>query len=85
MKPFRMRFVIGKLTDEELHSLKDGRLIISKMLLVPDDYKLFRYRDGDEIEAETEEGNRIWTTIKDIEVVKDAERVIVILTLSSKL
>ncbi len=84
MKPFRMRFVIGKLTDEELHSLKDGRPIISKMLLVPDDYKLFRYRDGDEIEAETEDGNRIWTTIKDIEVLKDTERVIVILTLSSK-
>jgi hypothetical protein len=79
-----MRFVIGKLTDAELHSLKEGGSIISKMLLVPDDYKLFRYRNGDDIEAETEDGNRIWTTIKDIEVVEDKERVIVILTLSSK-
>ena len=84
MKPFRMRFVIGKLTDEELHSLKEGRSIISKMLLLPDDYNLFRYHDGDDIEAETQDGNRIWTTIKDIEVVEDKERVIIILTLSSK-
>jgi hypothetical protein len=79
-----MRFVIGKLADAELHSLREGGLIISKLLLVPDDYKLFRYRSGDDIEAETEDGNRIWTTIKDIEVVEDKERVIVILTLSSK-
>lgn len=79
-----MRFVVGKLTDEELHSLRKGESIISKMLLLPDDFKVFRYHEGDEIEAETQDGNRLWTTIKDMEVVKDKERVIVILTLSQR-
>lgn len=84
MDSFKMRFIIGKLTDEELQSLRSGRKIISKMLLVPDDYKLFHYREGDDIEAETQDGNRIWTTIRNIEVVGDEERVIVILTLTDR-
>ena len=81
-----MRFVIGKLTDQELQSLRHGESIISKMLLPPDDYRVFHYREGDEIEAETQDGNRVWTTIKNIEVVEDKEHIIVILilTLSQK-
>ena len=84
MEPFRMRFVFGKLTNEELRSLQNGDSIISKMLLTPDDYRAFRYREGDEIEAETQDGNRVWTTIKNIEAIEDKERVIVILTLDQK-
>lgn len=76
-----MRFIVGRLTDHELLTLKRGETIISKMLLTPDDYKVFHYKEGDEIEAETEEGNRIWTIIHNIEIVQDQERVIVILTL----
>jgi hypothetical protein len=82
MDSFRMRFIVGKLTEEELLTLKSGGTILSKMLLIPDDYKLFRYQEGDKIEAETEDGNRIWTTIRNIEVIEDEQRVIVILTLS---
>ncbi len=82
MDPLRMRFVIGKLTEDELNALKNGESIISKMLLVPDDYKVFHYKEGDEIEAESDDGNRIWTTIKNLEVVEDEQRIIVILTLS---
>lgn len=84
MKPFKMRFVLGKLSDEELQSLQQGESVISKMLLTPDDYQAFHYREGDEIEAETHDGNRVWTTIKNIESLEDKERVIVILTLSQK-
>lgn len=83
MDPFRMRFVVGKLTEEELTALRRGESIISKMLLVPDDYKVFHYKEGDKIEAETHDGNRVWTTIKDLEVVEYELRIIVILTLSS--
>lgn len=76
-----MRFVLGKITDEELRSLRKGETIISKMLLLPDDFKVFHYKAGDKIEAETQDGNRIWTTIQHVEVVKDQARNIVILTL----
>jgi hypothetical protein len=81
MESFRMRFIIGKLTDEELQALKSGEPIISKMLLIPEDYSVFHYKEGDEIEAETQDGNRIWTTIRSMEIVEDEQRVIVILTL----
>ena len=76
-----MRFVVGKLTNEELQALRQDEPIISKMLLTPDDYRVFHYKEGDEIEAETLDGNRIWTTIKNLEIVEDGERVIIIFTL----
>lgn len=79
-----MRFIVGKLTDEELLALKSGDVILSKMLLTPDDHKVFHYKEGDEIEVETQDGNRIWTTIRNIEIIEDEERVIVILTLLHK-
>lgn len=81
MDSFRMRFIVGKLSDEELLALRSGEPITSKMLLVPEDYRLFHYREGDNIEVETPTGNRLWTTIRNIEVLQDEERVIVILTL----
>ena len=84
MDSYRMRFIVGTLTDEELLTLRRGEIIISKMLLIPDDYRLFHYREGDDIEAETQDGNRILTTIRNIEVVEDEARVIVILTLFHK-
>lgn len=81
MGTFRMRFVIGKLSDQEMEMLRDGHQVISKMLLVPDDYRLFHYKEGDLIEVETSEGNRVWTAIENMEVVKSEERVIIIFTL----
>lgn len=79
-----MRFIVGKLSDEELLTLKRGESIISKMLLIPDDYRVFHYKEGDDIEVETQEGNRIWTTIRHLEIVEDGQSVIVILTLGGK-
>ena len=76
-----MRFIVGKLSHEELDFLKQGEPVISKLLLIPDDYKLFHYTEGDEIEAETQEGNRILTKIRNLEILEDIDRVIVILTL----
>ena len=77
-----MRFVIGKLTDAELEMLKSNQPIITKMLLIPEDHRLFHYKEGDEIEVETQEGNRIWTTIRNMEIVENDERVIIIFTLA---
>lgn len=76
-----MRFIIGKLNEEEFELLKRGESVISKLLLLPDDFSLFHYTLDDEIEAETPEGNRIWTTIRSLEIVENESSVIVILTL----
>jgi hypothetical protein len=84
MDSFRLRFIVGKLSDEELQTLKQGEAVISKMLLIPEDYRLFRYKEGDDIEAETQEGNRLLTTIRSMEIIEDEARVIVILTLIQK-
>jgi hypothetical protein len=71
-----MRFIVG-ITEAELLALTDGEQIISKMLLIPDDYKVFHYREGDNIEAETPEGNRMWVVIRNMEVIEDQVRTIV--------
>ena len=76
-----MRFIIGKLTNDEFKTLKRGEPIISKMLLNPEDFRVFHYREGDEIEVETLEGNRIWTTIRNLEIVQDEESIVLIFTL----
>lgn len=80
MDSFRMRF-IGKLNAEELELIKQGAPVISKLLLPPHDVGLFHYKVGDPIEAETPEGNRIWTTIRSLEIVENEVSVIAILTL----
>ena len=82
MNSFKMRFIIGKLTDEELQALKDGEPIISKMLLTPADYKVFHYKKGNEIEVESQDGDRTWVTIQSLEVVEDKAQVIIIFTLA---
>lgn len=84
MDSFRLRFIVGKLSDEELQTLKQGEAVISKMLLIPEDYSLFHYKEGDDIEAETQDGNRLLTTIRSMEIIEDDARVIVILTLIQK-
>lgn len=82
MNTFRMRFIVG-ITETDLLALNQGEQVISKMLLIPDDYRAFHYAHGDEIEVETPEGNRLWTIIQDMEIIEDELRTIVILTLSN--
>ena len=77
-----MRFIVGKLTCDEMTALKKGDTIIAKMLLVPDDYQVFHYNTGDWIEVETEEGDRLWTEIRGMEVVEHPEHVIIMFTLA---
>ncbi len=81
MDPYRMGFIIGQLTEEELEALKRDEAVITKMLLVPDDYNVFHYKEGDEIEAQTPDGNRIWTIIRNMEVLPVDERYMIIFTL----
>ncbi len=81
MNPIRVRFIINELTEQEVESLKSDDAIITKMILTPDDYKLFRYKEGDSIEVQTDHGNRLWCRIEHLEVVSDDIRVILIFTL----
>lgn len=77
----KVTFIIGEINEEEVQSLNNGYFIISKMILTPDDYKLFRYKEGESIEVETAQGYRLWCTINHMEILQDEERVIIIFTL----
>jgi hypothetical protein len=77
----KINFIIGQLSDEELETLKNGYSIISKMILTPDDYGLFHYKEGDNIQVETDDGNRLWCAIEHLEVLNNDQGIIIIFTL----
>ena len=81
MGHFHVRFIINELTDHEIDTLKNDEVVISKMILTPDDYQLFHYRKGDSIEVQTAHGFRLWCFIEELEVVADHERIILIFML----
>ena len=81
MSHIKVRFVISELTTEEVEALTNNEVIISKMILTPDDFALFHYKEGDEIEVETEHGNRMWCVMRHREIISGDERVILIFTL----
>lgn len=78
----KVNFIIGQLSNEELESLKNGHSIISKMIITPDDFHLFHYKEMELIQVETGDGNRLWCKINHMEILKDKERVIIIFTLA---
>jgi hypothetical protein len=79
----KITFIIGQLSLEEFEQLKNGYSILSKMILPPDDFNLFRYKEGDKIEVETKDGLRQWCTIEHLEILKKEEPFILIFTLSA--
>ncbi len=85
MHPFEMdiqiNFVIGKLNDEEFAALQNGVSVISKIIVSPDDRKLFRYKTGDRIQVETDAGNRLWCIIKELEMLEGNDDLLAIFTL----
>jgi hypothetical protein len=79
----KITFIIGQLSLDEFEQLKNGYSILSKMILTPDDFKLFRYKQGDTIQVETNDGLRLWCNIDHLEIVKSEERFILIFTLTA--
>ena len=79
-----VRFVVGELSEEDVAALQNDQRIISKLILTPDDYTLFQYREGDCIQVETEHGNRQWCDIINMETVSDDESVVIIFTLKRR-
>jgi hypothetical protein len=81
MTQIPIRFVIRELSVDEMDNLKDNHMVISKMILSPDDFELFKYNEGDLIEVENQDGYREWCCINALEVVRADDRVIIIFTL----
>lgn len=81
MSAVPVRFVIGEVTQFELEDIQHNLTIASKLILTPDDFRLFKYREGDEIEIESEVGQREWCQIRDLEIIEGSDEVIVLFTL----
>jgi hypothetical protein len=81
MDPIKVTFIIGQLSNEEMDLLNEGLPLISKMILPQEDYQLFRYKEGDSIQVETDYGNRLWCTITHMEILEKENDVILIFTL----
>lgn len=81
MAGIRMRFIVGKLSEEEMAVLKNGDPLLTKMLLTPDDFLVFHYVPGQPIEAESADGDRIWTVIRHLETLEHDSHVILMFTL----
>jgi hypothetical protein len=81
MNQIPIRFVIRELSEDEMENLRDNHMVITKMILAPDDFALFRYKQGDLIEVENQDGYRRWCSITDLEIVQGEDRVIIIFSL----
>jgi hypothetical protein len=77
----KINFVIGQCSEEEINALKNEQVIVSKMILNEADYELFEYTEGENIQVETANGDRLWCTIIQLERVINDEKVILIFTL----
>lgn len=76
-----VKFVIGKLPEREIVYLKNNQRIISKLILSNKDFEIFNYKKGDRIEVQSEDGNRLWCRIFEMEILKNMDKVIIIFTL----
>ena len=77
----KINFVIGQISEGDFDTLASGEKVISKMILMKEDFALFRYKEGDEIQVETDDGNRQWCIILDLETIEEPDKVLLIFTL----
>lgn len=77
----KISFVIGQISEGDFDSLTAGHKVTSKMILYKEDFELFRYGEGDQIQVETDHGNRLWCTILHMETLAENEKVLLIFTL----
>lgn len=77
----KVSFVIGGIGEEDFQSLREGYSINTKLILSPQDHELFHYNKGNRIQVESSKGDRLWCTIRDLEVITNSENSIVMFTL----
>jgi hypothetical protein len=80
MERIKVTFVIG-LREEEVEALKNDEVVVSKLILMPGDQEIFRYKEGDRIQVESPHGNREWCRIYQLESVTRENQTILIFTL----
>jgi hypothetical protein len=80
----KINFIIGQISEGDFEMLSAGEKVTSKMILMEEDYTLFRYKEGDEIQVETDTGNRQWCTILNLETLRENDKVLLIFTLKRK-
>jgi hypothetical protein len=80
----KISFIIGQISEGDFESLTSGDKVTSKMILMEEDFRLFRYKEGDEIQVETDHGNRQWCTILHLEKLRENDKVLLIFTLKRK-
>jgi hypothetical protein len=80
MERVKVTFVIG-LREDEVEALKNDEIVVTKMILLPDDYDLFKYKESDLIQVESQTGNREWCRIYQLEKVQQDDNIILIFTL----
>jgi hypothetical protein len=80
----KISFIIGQVSEGDFESLAEGEKVTSKMILTEEDFALFHYKEGDEIQVETDHGNRQWCIILHLEILLENEKVLLIFTLQRK-
>ena len=80
MERVKVTFVIG-LREDEVEALKNDEIVVSKLILLPDDHEIFKYKEGDLIQVESPNGHREWCRIYQLETVKQENNIILIFTL----
>ncbi len=81
-----VNFVIGQISESDFELLHSDYEVTSKMILSRDDFDLFHYAVGDRIQVETDNGNRLWCEILELETLNEEEngRVLLIFTLKKE-
>lgn len=77
----RVNFVIGQVSEGDFGLLDQGSKVTCKMIISGEDYRLFNYQPNDLIQVETNDGNRLWCTIKQLDKIEEAQQVLLIFTL----
>ena len=77
----RINFVIGQISEGDFEMLESGYNVISKLIITKDDFDVFHYSEGDRIQVETENGNRLWCKILNLETLGEPDGVLLIFTL----
>jgi hypothetical protein len=77
----KITFILGRISDGDFDTLEQGDIVSAKMILTDDDYALFRYNDGDSIQVETGNGNRLWCAILHLETILEKDKNLLMFTL----
>jgi hypothetical protein len=80
----KVNFVIGQVTEDDFAVLKGGEKVTCKMIITESDYQLFNYEINDAIQAETNDGDRLWCRIVQLDKIEESQQVLLIFTLMKR-